>query len=76
MQELDYSLAIGSIIGILGVGGFGITYKAQDEKMQRLVAFKEFLEEARTLAKFNHPNIAIKFLRKKRFRGVRARIPQ
>ncbi len=95
MKEVDYSLPTGTqiaefrIIDVLGVGGFGITYKAEDTRLGRLVAIKEFLpvelaargtdsktvmartnvsndyqygltkflDEAKTLAKFNHPNI-------------------
>jgi len=91
----DSNLPSGTMIGryevqsILGIGGFGITYKAKDTKLNRIVAIKEylpsefasrandsisvhanatrvdeytyglkgFLEEAKTLAKFQHPNI-------------------
>jgi serine/threonine protein kinase len=77
------------MIGILGAGGFGITYMARDTTLDTLVAIKEylpgdfavrqddsqvtaksstskgdfdwglsrFLDEARVLAKFRHPNI-------------------
>lgn len=96
--ETEYHLAPGVIVGeryiigvALGHGGFGITYKAWDEKLETVIAIKEFfpahlvsripgrqevnlqgerrrdlyhkemqkfLQEARTLAKFNsHPNI-------------------
>ncbi|MFT5449917.1 MAG: serine/threonine protein kinase, partial [Gammaproteobacteria bacterium] len=89
------SLSIGTDVhwytvqALLGEGGFGITYAAIDNNLQREVALKEFfpadfarrapsgqvhpgtkddeelfrwglqrfLDEARTLARFNHPNI-------------------
>jgi len=75
-----------SIEGVLGQGGFGITYRATDGGLHRTAAIKEFfpegsqrmgknvlssgqpdsdfqnartrfLQEARTLAQFNHPHI-------------------
>ncbi len=91
----DQTLPIGTrlddfkITEVLGEGGFGITYKAVDERLQREVAIKEylprefalrdetatvrprdersegtfmwglkrFIDEARALALFKHPNI-------------------
>jgi formylglycine-generating enzyme required for sulfatase activity/serine/threonine protein kinase len=95
MSTLDYTLPPGytldhyHIASVLGVGGFGITYKAHDLQLQQPVAIKEylpaqfagrapdnitvqpsahtaddflfgldkFLDEARVLARFKHPNI-------------------
>ncbi len=95
-MEHEYSLPIGTLLadeyridGILGAGGFGITYRARDVKLDIDVAIKEyfprdfasrsntvtvqprgrseveqfkwglsrFIDEARRLARLQHPNI-------------------
>ncbi len=87
--SIDTQLDDFRITSVLGEGGFGITYKAVDERLQRDVAVKEylprqfafrdetasvrprgpqdeevfkwgltrFIDEARALALFKHPNI-------------------
>jgi hypothetical protein len=88
---VGYELDEFRVVEVLGRGGFGITYKAMDERLQRAVAIKEylpgqfacrgedfavrprddndndkemfhwgltrFIDEARALAMFRHPNI-------------------
>jgi hypothetical protein len=86
---VGYELDDFRVVEVLGRGGFGITYKAMDERLRREVAIKEylpgqfayrgddftvlprddsdkemflwgltrFIDEARALAMFRHPNI-------------------
>ena len=69
---IDSQISHFRITGELGQGGMGVVYRAIDEKLGREVALKvllpdflgdeerrhRFLQEARTAAKLNHPNIA------------------
>src|SRR5215813_7360585 len=77
-EELDMDISIGTrlgsleITGLLGEGGMGQVYQAQDTRLKRQVAIKilpeefahdsqrvvRFQREAEVPASLNHPNIA------------------
>lgn len=75
-ETVEYPLGYGrrikqfELISILGQGGFGVVWRARDNRLQRNVALKlprldrvsasdqaTFLREARAVAKLRHPNI-------------------
>src|SRR5260370_15061392 len=69
--ELPPSIGRYRVVSMLGEGGFGVVYLAQDEQLQRPVAVKvphahviaaignaeTYLAEARAVARLDHPNI-------------------
>jgi len=68
---IDETIPNYKIVEKIGGGGMGVVYKAQDEKLDRIVALKflpshllfdkeaenRFISEAKTASSFDHPNI-------------------
>jgi serine/threonine protein kinase len=71
MSPLPARVAHFRIVERLGQGGMGVVYRAEDEKLRRLVAIEllqdagteerrqRFLREARSAAAVTHPNVAV-----------------
>jgi serine/threonine protein kinase len=72
-QEDELALAPGTILNniykvgrVLGTGGFGITYKAQDIKSGAIVAVKEYVPMNMVYRDFNSNNLEVKMDKQKK----------